>query len=109
VMRKGWAVSIWWRRPPHLQRQRRLCLPAKAIAKERWLWLSVLRELNQLNLPIQIVGRTSCFLMRDGRNRYWQLRCVSEVSISDARILCTPTGLRSPLVYRRRIFVLKMS
>jgi histidinol-phosphate aminotransferase len=37
-----------------------------------------------------------------------QLRCVSEVSISDARILRTPTGLGSQLVYRRRIFVLKM-
>ena len=50
----------------------------------------------------------SCFLMRDGRNRYWQLRCVSEVSILDGRILRTPTGLGSRLVCRWRIFVLKM-
>jgi histidinol-phosphate aminotransferase len=55
-----------------------------------------------------IVGRTSCFLMQDGRNRYWRPPCVSEVSISDARILRTPTGLGSRSVCRRRIFGLKM-
>lgn len=36
------------------------------------------------------------------------IRGNTEASISDARIFPTPTGLGSRLVYRRRIFVLKM-
>ena len=55
----------------------------EAIAKERSLWLYVLRELNLPHTGIS-QGELSCFLItRNGHKRYWQLRVRRAKVMSD--------------------------